>query len=395
MRPEAPTIYRATLLERVGLQRWLSPPSRMILRHLERRPVKTALSVVGIALACAILTTGRFQEDTVGFMMNVQYGLSQRQDLTVTFVDPTSRRALYDLLSLPGVEYGEVFREVPVRLRFAHRSYRTGILGIEPAGRIRRLLDTELKPVHVPEQGIVLADYLGKILGVRPGDMLTIEILEGRRAKHKVKVAKLVSQYIGLSSYMDLNALNRIMREGHAISGAFLSVDEQHLGDIYRRLKEMPRVAGTVVRKQEIINFNKTMQETMLFFVTVATVFAVIIAFGVIYNSARITLTERSRELASLRVLGFTRGEISYILLGELAVMTLLAIPLGLLIGHGLCGYIASSIETDLYRVPLIIEPDTYAFAALVTLIAAAVSALVVRRKLDQLDLIAVLKTKE
>ncbi|MEJ2347528.1 MAG: ABC transporter permease, partial [Gammaproteobacteria bacterium] len=235
----------------------------------------------------------------------------------------------------------------------------------------------------------------GKMLHVKVGDSVTMEALEGSRRIRRVPVVGLIKQYLGVRGYMDLGALNRLMGEGAAVSGAYLSIDSRYANEIYRRLKDMPRVAGTTVRAQEIRNFRKTMRETMLFWSSLATTFATVIAFGVVYNSARITLTERSRELASLRVLGFTRGEISYILLGELAIVTLLAMPLGLYLGRGLCWFIASSLQSDLYRVPLILEPDTYAFAAGVVLIAAALSALAVRRRLDRLDLIAVLKTRE
>ena len=395
MRPETPALYRQSWLERVGLRRWLSQPARMILRHLSRRPVKSLLTVVGIAFAAAIMMTGRFQGDTVGFMVHVQYNLSQRDDVAVTFVEPTSYRALYELQSLPGVERVEVFRSVPVRLRFAHRSYRTGIQGMQPGGDIKRVLDTALRPVSLPAEGIVLSDYLGKLLQVKPGDMLTVEVLEGSRPVRQVPVLGLVEQFIGVSAYMDLAALNRLLREGPTISGAYLMVDEPYRAEVYRRLKAIPRIAGTVVREQEIKNFHRTMNETMLFFTWVATLFAGVIAFGVVYNAARITLTERSRELASLRVLGLTRAEISYILLGELALLTLAAIPLGLWLGRWLCDLIARTAQTDLYRVPLILEPATYAFAALVVLLSALASGLLVRRRLDELDLIAVLKTKE
>ena len=158
---------------------------------------------------------------------------------------------------------------------------------------------------------------------------------------------------------------------------------------------DIPRIAGTAIREQEIRNFHRTMEQTMLFFTFIATVFAVIIAFGVIYNSTRIALTERSRELASLRVLGFTRAEIAYILLGELALLTVLAIPIGFGIGRGICALFVQGAQSELYRIPLVIHPSTYAFAATVVLVAALLSGLLARRKLDRLDLIAVLKTRD
>jgi putative ABC transport system permease protein len=395
MRPEPPPRYHETWVEKLGLKRWLSQPARMIIRHIQRRPLKSLLTTLGVALACGIILTGLFQRDTVGYMVNVQYGMSQREDLSVTFTDPTTYRARFDLANLMGVQHVEAFRAVPVRLIHGHRSYRTGIRGVEPGGDIQRLLDAELNPVTLPADGIMLTDYLGKLLDVHPGDRLVVEVLEGNRPMRETTVVGLVKEYMGVSAYMDLAALNRFMREGPTISGAYLSVDSAHLQELFTQLKGMPRVAGVAERMQEIRNFNHVMEETMLFFTYVATVFAVIIAFGVVYNSARIALTERGRELASLRVLGFTRAEISYILLGELGILTLIAIPLGLWLGNEMCYFIAHKMQNDLYRVPVILAPATYAFAVTVVLISAALSGLIVRRRLDQLDLVAVLKSAE
>ena len=395
MRPEQPARYRKTTIEHLLPARILSQPSRIILRNLERRPVKAFLSVTGIALACAIMIAGGFFQDTVNYMVDIQFRQSHREDMTVTFTEPTSGRALYELMGLEGIEHAEPFRSLSVRLRSGHRTYRTGIRGVAPGSTLYRLLDRDLRPVRIPEAGIVLTDYLGGILGVGPGDTVTIEVLEGSRPVRQVRVAGLVREYIGLMGYMELEALNRMMREGRAITGASLTVDERHQAKIYRTLVEMPRVAGTVVRKDEIRNFYDTQAEAMLFFTFVATILAGIIAFGVVYNSARISLAERSRELASLRVLGYTRGEISYILLGELGLLTLAAVPFGFLIGRWLCTYISHALESDLFRIPVVTEPATYALAATVVLASAAFSGLIVRHRLDHLDLVEVLKTRE
>jgi len=395
MRPEPPASYRETWVEKLGLKRWLSQPTRMIIRHIQRRALKSMLTLLGVAMACGIILTGLFQRDTVSYMVNIQFGMAQREDLSVTFTEPTAYRARFDLLGLPGVQHVEVFRAVPVRLRNGHRSYRTGIRGVEPGGDIQRLLDADLRPVALPSDGIMLTDFLAKMLDLRVGDRVVVEVLEGNRPVRETIVAGLVREYLGVSGYMDLAALNNFMREGPTLSGAYLSVDSAQLQSLYAQLKGMPRIAGVAERAQEIRNFNRVMKETMLFFTYVATVFAVIIAFGVIYNSARIALTERGRELASLRVLGFTRAEIAYILLGELGILTLFAIPLGLKLGEWMCYYIAHTMQNDLFRVPVVLVPQTYAFAAAVVLVSAILSGLAVRRRLDQLDLIAVLKTAE
>ncbi len=395
MRPEPPAQYRKTVIERLGLGRLLSQPTRIIIRNIERKPIKALLSVTGISFSCAIMITGGFFKDAVDFLVDVQFKLSQREDMTVTFIEPTSRKVVYEIKGLRGVEHAEVFRSVPVRLRFEHRSYRTSVQGLEPDNRLHFLLNTKLEPINLPPSGIVLTDYLSGILGVRPGDMLTVEVLEGSRPVRQVPVVGFVKQYIGLTGYMDLSALNRLMQEGNAVSGAYLTTDSLYQHEIYKSLVEMPRVAGTVVRKDEIRNFYETQAEALLFFTLMATILAGTIAFGVVYNSARIALSERSRELASLRVLGYTRAEISYIFLGELGLLTLAAIPLGFLIGHALCAYIATALESDLFRIPVVIEPSTYSLAAAVVLVSACLSGLIVRHKLDHLDLVAVLKTKE
>jgi putative ABC transport system permease protein len=393
MQPAPPGHYRVSVVERTGVR--MSQPARMILRNLERRPLKAALSILGVALSCGILVMGGFWSDAVDYMVFAQFKQAQRDDFTVTFVEPTSRRALYSLVSLPGVTYAEPFRAVPARLRFGHRTYRTSVQGLEPDGELRRILDQQLNRVDLPPNGIVITDYLATTLGLRPGDTLTIETLEGNRAVRQAPVVGLVKEYIGLSAYMDRAALNRMMREGDAISGAYLAADSAQFRRIFAELKRMPRVASTSVRERMLESFYETMARQMLTFAFFNTLLAATIAIGVVYNTARIALSERSRELASLRVLGYTRGEISFILLGELAVIILAAIPLGVLIGWGLAAWMATSLQTDLFRIPLVLSPRTGAFAALVVLISAVLSSLLVRRKLDHLDLVEALKTRE
>ena len=395
MRPEPPAKYRVTLIEKTGIGRRLTQPTRIIARNMERRPVRTFLSIVGIAVACATMISSGFFKDSIAYMVNVQFVLSQKEDMTVAFAEPTSRRALFELKSMQGVNNAETFRTVPVKFRFGHRSYKTVINGIEEEGRLHLLLDENLKTVPVPPSGIVLTDYLGKLLGIKAGDMLTVEVLEGSKPVRQVPVTAMAKQYLGVTGYMDLKALNRLMKEGDAISGAYLFTDSNYREKLFRRFVNMPRVSGTVVRKDEIRNFNEVQARAMLFFTFIATLMACFISFGVVYNSARIALSERSRELSSLRVLGYTRGEISYILLGELGLLTLVAIPLGFFIGYWLCAYIAQALASDLYRVPLIIEMKTYSLSAAVVLASATVSGLIVRHKLDHLDLVEVLKTRE
>lgn len=395
MRPEAPAKYRVSLIERTGIGRFLSQPSRIIVRNIERKPIKTFLAVIGIATACATMICSGFFKDSIDFMVHIQFVLSQKEDMTISFVEPTSYKAIYEFKRMEGIQNGEAFRSVPVKLKFGHRSYKTVINGIEPDGHLSVLLDNNLKSIPLPPSGILLTDYLGEILGVKAGDMLTVEALEGSKTVRHVPVVALAKQYLGVMGYMNLNALNRLMNEGDAISGAYLVTDENYREKLFRSFVEMPRVSEIIVRQNEIRNIYEIMAKAMLFFTFIATLMACSIAFGVVYNSARISLAERSRELSSLRVLGYTRGEIAYILLGELGFITLVAIPIGFIIGYWICAYVAYALTSDLYRVPMVIELYTYAQAAAVVLASAFISGLIVRRKLNNLDLVAVLKTRE
>ena len=395
MRPEPPAIYHATLVERLGLQGWFSQPTRMILRHIERRPLKSLLTTLGISLACSIMMVSGFQEGAMDYMVEVQYGMSQREDLIAIYTEPTSLRSLYSLRSLQGVEHAEGFRIVPAKLQFEHRFYRTSVNGIQVDGSLMRLLDTDLKVIDLPEQGVVLTDYLAELLHIKPGDLLSIEVLEGNRPIVQVPVTGTAKQYLGVNAYMPRETLNRLLSEGDAISGALLKVDKRYQRGIYAELKGMPRIAGVVEHEAAIQGFYDTMAETILFFTFITTLLGGSIAFGVVYNSMRIALSERNRELASLRVLGFERGEVAYILLGELALLTLVAIPIGLLIGYGLCAYLAFAFDTDLYRVPLVLGIKVYALSALVVILSSIISAMLIWRNLANLDMVAALKTKE
>jgi putative ABC transport system permease protein len=395
MRPEPPARYRVSLVERIGLGRWLSQPSRIILRNVERKPVRTFLSILGIAVACATMLTSGFFSDSVNYLVHVQFRLAQKEDMKVAFVEATSRRVVYDLAELPGIHQVEGFRQVPVRFRFGPRSYKTIIDGVEPGGRLHRLLNDRARSVNVPPSGILLGDYLGELLGVKPGDTITIEVLEGNRAVRQVPVVAMSKQFIGTTGTMNLTALNRLLREGEAVSGAYITADTDSWQDLYHRFIRMPRVSGITLRTNEIRNFYDVQAKGMLFFTFVATLMACSIAVGVVYNSARIALSERSRELSSLRVLGYTRGEVSYILLGELGLLVLVAIPLGFAIGYSLCVLIAQALANDLFRIPMVLTGPTYSTAAAVVLASAAASGLIVRRKLDRLDLVEVLKTRE
>lgn len=395
MRPEPPAQYRPTLVERVGLQRLFSQTARMVLRQLERRPLKAAMSILGISLAVAVLVLGNFMVDALDYLIEFQFFTAQRHDVSLTFVEPTTSQARYELQHLPGVLSSETFRSVPCRLRFKHLHERVGIMGLEPDRQLFRLMDTEERDVPLPPDGLLLSQKLADLLQADVGDVIAVEVLEGERPTVRAPIAGLMTDYSGTNAYMNASALHQLLQEGRSISGSFLSVDSRYLDDLYAELKVTPQVSDVSVKEAALESFRSTVAENQLRMQTFNIIFACIIAFGVVYNTARISLSERSRELATLRVIGFTRAEISGILLGELAVLTLAAIPVGMAIGYGFAALTVWAFESELYRIPLVVSRATYAFAAAVTMIASLISGLVVRRRLDHLDLVSVLKSKE
>jgi putative ABC transport system permease protein len=395
MRPEPPAEYRQLWAERVGLARLLPPAARMILRRIGRQKVRSALTVLGIALSCAILVMGSFVQDTIDYMIEFQFFRAQRHDVSLGFVEPSGPRAVHDAAHLPGVLHVEPFRAVPARLRFGARHRRVGITGVVAAPRLFRPLDEAGRPVPIPEEGLVASAKLAQVLGAQLGDVVKVEVLEGERPTVGVPVAGVVEDFSGLVAYMDIRAVRRMLREGDTASGVFLAVDANRQAELYAELKQTPRVGSVSIKSAALRGFEKTMAENLLVMRTINLVFATVIAFGVVYNTARIALAERGRELATLRVIGFTRAEVSVLMLGELAVLTLAALPAGMLAGYGMAAFAVVALETENQRLPLVIRPHTYSFAAAVVLFAASATGLLVRRRVDRLDLVEVLKSRE
>jgi putative ABC transport system permease protein len=395
MRAEPPANFGPTILERLGIGRLIPPVALMVVRELERRPLKTAFSALAISLAVAVLVIGNFFQDSIDYMMNAQFNWVLRYDMAVSTTDPISRSGLYDLASMPGVVHCEPTRAVSARLRAGPRSRRVGLLGIRPENRLFGLMNMDGRETPLPPHGLVVSEKLAEVLGVGVGDMVQLEVLVDKRPVRQVMIAATLNDFAGLQAYMAIDELHRIMLEGPVITGAHILVDPARQDALYRQLKETPAAATVTVKQHTLNSFNDTVAKNLGIMKTINLTFACIIAAGVVYNSARISLSERSRELATLRVIGFTRQEISSILLGELAVVTLLAIPLGLALGKLFAAWMVSAFDHELFRFPLVISHRTYAWASLVVIAASAISGLIVRRNLDHLDLVAVLKSRE
>jgi putative ABC transport system permease protein len=395
MRPESPPQFKQGIAERLGFAKLTSISTRMILRNLERRPWKAILTVVGMSFAVAILIIGFYFFDAIEYLVQVQFRTAQRDDVTISLAEPHGQGARHDVNHLTGVLHSESFRIVPARIRFGHRSKRIGLFGLEAGGDLRRVVGRSFDVARIPPDGVLLTTKLAELLGVRPGDMITIEVLEGERPVRQVAVSATVDEMIGLSAYMDISTLNRMMQEGSSISGAYLSVDSQKLPVLYSQLKRTPAVAGVAVREAMLESFYRTIAESLRISTTALNLFACLIAIGMVYNGARVALSERGHELASLRVLGFNQREISFMLLGEQALLALASIPLGFLIGYGFCAVLTTAMQTELYRMPLVINARTYAIAVLIVGLASVGTGILLYRRLSRMDLVAVLKTRE
>jgi len=394
MRPEPPARYRLGFFERFRVTKGLSPATRMIVRNLERRPVRAAVSIFAICCSVSILVIEFGLFDSLGRMIDIQFRNVQREDVMVILNEPRSLRVRSELARLPGVLLSEPFRAVPVRLRFEHHNHRALILGLEKQHQLRRVLDRQLNDVPVPEEGVLLSAKLAELLGVKPGQVVTVEVLEGRRPVRNIVVAGLADEMLGLSAYMELGTLNRMMSE-QAISGSFLKVDGTKETTLYSLLKRTPGVGAVAIRQAALDSFNETIHRSLAVSITTLIVFASIIAVGIVYNGARIALSERANEMASLRILGFTRREIAVLLLGEQAVLTLLAIPFGYLLGYAVCVLLAARLQTELYRLPVYVKLATYLWSFVIVGLSALFSGWLVRRRLDRLDLVSVLKSRE
>jgi putative ABC transport system permease protein len=395
MRPEPPAEYHASIFEKLGLTQLASTSFRMALRNLERKPWQAFFTALGLALATGIPIVPGAMGDGINYLLSVQWDVAERQNVTLSLIEPGSSSVLNDIRALPGVMIAEPFRSVPARLRFEHCSRRLGVTGLPRDAYLNRLLDAKERAVELPPDGLLVSAKLAEILGAKLGDRIIVEVQEGRRPKLEATIQGTITDYAGIAAYMEIDALRRLMREGSTVSGAYLAVDMNRWNDFLAAVKEAPRIAGVGIKEAVRASFKKSTGDMIGMVTTIYFTFAIIVSFGVVYNSARIALSERSRDLATLRVIGFTQREVAAVMIGELAILTLAAIPAGLWIGTQLAAMIVSTASTESVRLPLVLTPHTYAMAVLVVLCSSALSFAVVSQRLAKLDLLGVLKARD
>jgi len=395
MRPEPPANYRPSLLERTGLASVLSHTFRIAIRNVERRPAQALFTVAGLALATGILIVPNAFRDGVNQVLDFQWDVVQRQDLGLGLVEPGSAQIEHLFRQLPGVVTVEPTRAAFVRIRFGHQRRQLAIQGLPPSGLHNRVVDRFSNPIALPPAGMVVSAKLAEIFGAHVGDDLEVEVLEGKRPTKLVRLVGLAEDFAGMAAYMDIHAVNRLLEEGDVITGASFRVDDRERAQFLRALKDIPKVAWVAVKNSLRENFRQTTAASIGLIQKIYMVFAIVVAFGVVYNNARISLAERARELATLRVVGFSQREVGTVLITELVILAVVAVPIGLLLGTGFAAGIMRAVNTETVRLPLILTASNYAFAVMVVLFASTASALVVLRKLSQLDLVGALKAPE
>ena len=393
MRPPAPQRFRHVLP--VAIDRVVSQPTMMMLREITRHPIRASLTLLGIALSTAILVVSLFTHGTMEKLVDVTFFMADRQDATLGLVERRKREIIIDVARLPGVLAVEPYREVPVRIRNRNVERRVIISSRPRDADLSRIIDVDLRAVVPPETGLAITGFLADILGVRVGDFLEVDLLEGQRRTVTLPVTALVENYFGIKGMMDEQALARLMREAPAVNAINLSFDPTKSEQFNAAIKAMPTVSGLALQDMSLANFRAAVAVFITTISSIYTGLAAIIAFGVVYNGARISLSERARELASLRVLGFRRGEVFRILVLELALLAVLAQPPGWAMGYGLAWIMRMQLAGELMRVRLIVENSTYVLASAIVIGAVVLSALVVRRRVNRLDLVTVLKTRD
>ncbi|WP_429819750.1 ABC transporter permease [Ensifer sp. B1-9] len=395
MKPPSPAIYRRMFTTRSAFAGTFDEPTRMILRRIMRWPGRALLTSLGLAMSTAVMIMALQWVDAIDSLAETVFERGQHQDATIAFNELHPLKTVRDFENLPGVLSVEPYRYVSARISHRHLAERQGIIGVSGSAILSPVFDVSRGRLEIPLGGLVVSRKLAELLRIAIGDTVVVELLEGHQASFSVPVVQVFETYIGKPAYMQMGTLNRLADDGDVASGLHIRIDEAGRSDLMAKLKDIPGIASIQFRRAAIDTFYKTMGETIFIFIGFFVAFSMTLSVGVTYNSIRIAISERAQELATLRILGFTRWEISYILLGEVGLLAWLAVPLGAAIGLGLAWWMTRAFETELYRVPLVLHNSTYSKAAIIMLASALGCAAVARRRLDRLDLIAALKTRE
>lgn len=395
MSPPAPPSFSRGVIDRAISVLRLRQTSMMIVRSIIRWPGRAAITLFGGASSVAMLVASYFMFDAVTLMADTMFTLSNRQHVTLVLNRAAPERAVIDALALPGVRQAEGGYSMPARLVHGHRERLSAVQAHFPRETLARLLDDDARVVALPAEGLVLPERLAEALSVGIGDMVRVEMLAPPREALELPVAAIIAQGMGQEAHIAASALFAAMRVAPQVNRINLLMTPDEMPALNEAIKSTPAVAGLTDWAEVRRQFDATLSENLLTMMTIQTMVGLMTAIGVVYNAARIQVSERSHELASLRVLGFTRFEVGYVLVGEIMLLTLIAIPVGWVAGYFLAAGLMTAMATDLVEIPFVITRRTYAHAGLAVFLASLGAVLVVRRRLDRVDLAEALKARE
>ena len=397
MRPEAPPIGHRIFLERIEpLWQRLGFTWKMITRNITRHKFRSGINVFGVMISTALLIIGFFSIDGIDYLMEFEYEKMQRQDVRVSFYLERGKEALYDAKRFEHVDYAEPMLQYPFTLTNDWRTRDVLIVGLQRHSRLQRLLDTEERTVDIGESGLVLSKKLAEMMSLNVGDRVKIKPMIGRVTDEKVvRVSKIIQQYFGASGYMNIEALSRVLNESYAMNSVLLATAPGKAKFMNDELEDIPAVSSIEVKEDSIRNMNETIQMNMKVTSFVTVLFAGIISFSIIYNITSVSLAERERELASLRVMGFSREEVGRILYHENIALGVVGLVLGLPLGIAISKALVTAFDTEMIRLPYHLEPRTFIISITLTLFFVLVSNLAIRRKIHHLDLVETLKERE
>lgn len=396
MRPSAPPMGKNTLVERLNFfWKVLSTRARMAVRNVFRSRQRTVITILGVACAFSMMVAARGMFDSSFYLIDFQYDQVERYDLKVIlrqYVDKVE--GVSTAKHLDGIDKAEPLLEVPVTLTHRWLKKDTVITGLPKDVTLYRLLTSKGETVKPPRDGLVISAQLAKTLNLKPGDKVTVKPLVGDGEKVQVTVRKVIPQYVGVGSYMDLDSLSTLLKSSPVASSMLVKVAPEKLPLVRKQLQEGRNVLTiqdkTKIKAQfeQLMESNQASQYILLFF-------SFVLGFAIVYNVNLISLSERERELATLMVLGMTEREVGRILLAEQTMLGLAAMFLGVPLGYSMLYGIANASATELFSMPLIVLPESFLVAAAGTVIFILAAQWKVQGKVSNLSMLDVLKQQE
>jgi putative ABC transport system permease protein len=397
MRPEAPVIGHRVLLEQISMiWKRLSFTWKMIVRNVSRHKFRSSLNAFGVMISTTLLIIGFFSIDGIDYLMDFEYSRTQRQDVQVSFFLERNKEALYEAQRFDYVTHAEPLLQYPFTLTNGWRTKDVLIVGLERDARLRRLMDTNEQVVDIGEGGLVLSEKLAQMMSLNVGDSVKMKPMMGRVTTEKIiKVTKIVQQYFGASGFMNIKALSRVLDEPFAMNSVLVSTDPGKSRLMNDELDDIPLISSVTVKADTIDSMETTMNMQMKVMSFMTVLFAGVIAFSIIYNITSVSLSERERELASLRVMGFSQKEVGRILYYENILMGIVGLFLGVPLGMLVCRGLVTAFDTEMIRLPYHLNPRTFIISITCTCIFVLISNLAIRHKINTLDLVETLKERE